>query len=267
VKSLTYILAALIIPLNGLFAQEGRKIQDNSFLIEEAYNQEPGVVQHIQSFQSMKGGFGYYLFVQEWPVPDQTHQISYSIPVLHTVDWAAGTAIGDLLLNYRYQLIFKQKEGVAFAPRISLILPTGNYKKGFGSGALGVQTNLPLSVELAKAWVTHWNIGATVIPGSKEPTGSETHTRGFNYGFSIIWLATENINLMFETAGNSNETVRADDSVEKDNSFFVDIGGRFAINFQSGLQIVPGIAALFGIGPSQGENGVFFYLSFEHSLF
>jgi hypothetical protein len=31
-------------------AREPGSIQDNSFLVEEAYNQEPGVVQHIQQF-------------------------------------------------------------------------------------------------------------------------------------------------------------------------------------------------------------------------
>ena len=36
-------------------AEEVRKIQDNSFLLEEAYNQEDGVVQHIQTFQLMEG--------------------------------------------------------------------------------------------------------------------------------------------------------------------------------------------------------------------
>lgn len=48
---------------------EIRKIQDNSFLIEEAYNQERGVVQHIQTFQIMKDDSWIYTFTQEWPVP------------------------------------------------------------------------------------------------------------------------------------------------------------------------------------------------------
>ena len=33
------------------FSEETRKIQDNSFLLEEAYIQEPVVIQHIQTFQ------------------------------------------------------------------------------------------------------------------------------------------------------------------------------------------------------------------------
>ena len=34
-------------------------IQDNSFLIEEAYNQDPGVVQHISGFQRDTRGAAY----------------------------------------------------------------------------------------------------------------------------------------------------------------------------------------------------------------
>src|SRR3990172_7707853 len=47
----------LIVGLGGsVAAGETVKIRDNSFLIEEAYNQEPGVIQHIQAFQYMKDG-------------------------------------------------------------------------------------------------------------------------------------------------------------------------------------------------------------------
>lgn len=60
---------------------------DNSFLVEEAYNQEPGVVQHIFGAfygQNKLGGaddkslsLG---FTQEWPLFSQTHQFSYTVP-------------------------------------------------------------------------------------------------------------------------------------------------------------------------------------------
>jgi hypothetical protein len=53
----------------SLFAQTGSaqtppaeapsQIQDNSFLIEEAYNQDPGVVQHIQTFARATRGDGW----------------------------------------------------------------------------------------------------------------------------------------------------------------------------------------------------------------
>jgi hypothetical protein len=45
------------------------------------------------------------------------------------------------------------------------------------------------------------------------------------------------------------------------------LGVRFAINFKSGLQIVPGLFMPVGVGPSKGEYGGLAYLSFEHPLF
>lgn len=45
-------------------------IQDNSFLVEEAYNQNFGVVQHISSFTRFWNSKDWnYSFTQEWPVP------------------------------------------------------------------------------------------------------------------------------------------------------------------------------------------------------
>src|SRR5262245_43995826 len=64
-------------------------IQDNSFFIEEAYNQEPGVVQHILNvpINFMNGSREITpSFTQEWPVFSQTHQFSYTIPYAFTED-------------------------------------------------------------------------------------------------------------------------------------------------------------------------------------
>ena len=51
-------------------AQDPGPIRDNSFLVEEAYNQDPGVVQHLQLFiWNWKSGGWAWTFTQEWPVP------------------------------------------------------------------------------------------------------------------------------------------------------------------------------------------------------
>jgi hypothetical protein len=263
------VLAGLVFSGRPGFAEEVKKevkkIEDNSFLLEEAYNQEDGVVQHISMFQYMKKSKDWqYTFTQEWPVPSQTHQFSYTVPVTHLQDNDA-TGVGDILLNYRYQAILKDK--VALAPRFSLILPTGDYKKGLGTNTVGYQVNIPLSVELADKFVTHWNFGSTYTPHNKESGGAKADTTGFNYGASIIYLATENFNLMLETAGTSGESVQPDGSKQQASTFFINPGVRFAINCKSGLQIVPGFSVPIGVGPSQGEYGGLVYLSFEHPLF
>lgn len=258
----TLFLAYVSMPCG---AQEVRKIQDNSFLLEEAYNQEDGVIQHIQSFQYMEGGNWAYSFTQEWPVPTQKHQLSYTIPYLRRHDGEPETGFWDVLLNYRYQAIFK--DPVAFAPRVSLVTPTGNHERGLGNGAWGLQGNLPLSLELGDSWVTHWNVGATFLPGAKGRDGSKADISGFNYGASIIYLMNDHFNLMLEAAGSANETIRDTGSVERKYFFFINPGMRFAIDFDSGLQVVPGLSFPIGVGPSAEEFGVFLYLSFEHPLF
>lgn len=264
-KKLASILAVFfVLPMQAM-AEAPNKIQDNSFLLEEAYNQEDGVVQHIQMFQYMKKSKSWqYSFTQEWPVPKQAHQLSYTIPVAHS-DGSDTTGIGDILLNYRYQAVFK--DHIALSPRLSAILPTGDYKKGMGTDSIGIQVNIPLSVELSDNFVTHWNIGSTYTPNSREPFGAKADTTAFNYGASVIYLATETFNVMLETAGTSGERVQQDGSIQADNTFFVNPGVRFAINFKSGLQIVPGVSIPIGVGPSRGEYGGLAYLSFEHPLF
>jgi hypothetical protein len=259
------VLVSLVLSGSPVFAEEIKKIQDNSFLLEEAYNQEDGVIQHIQMFQYYKKSKDwFYTFTQEWPVPKQAHQFSYTIPVnrLHDNDV---TGVGDILLNYRYQAVFKDR--IALAPRFSLILPTGDYKKGLGTDTVGYQVNIPLSVELTDKFVTHWNMGATYTPHAKDAVGVKSDIRGFNYGASLIYLATENFNLMLEAAGTSTETIPAAGLKTTESTFFINPGVRFAINFKSGLQIVPGFSIPIGIGPSEGEYGGLVYLSFEHPLF
>jgi len=263
------VIAGVLLACQSVFAEEAKKevkkIQDNSFLIEEAYNQEKGVIQHIQSFQYMNGGRWQYTFSQEWPVPKETHQLSYTIPVARLEAPAHRTGLGDLLLNYRYQAILK--EGIAASPRFSLVLPTGDYKKGLGTGTVGYQVMLPVSVELNDRFVTHWNLGWTFTPDSRSELGEKADTVATNYGASLIYLASENFNLMLEAAGTAGEKVVAPGVTAPDNTFLINPGLRFAINFASGLQIVPGISFPIGIGPSKGDYGVFTYLSFEHPLF
>ena len=72
-------------------------IQDNSFFIEEAYNQEEGVVQHINSFLRQHNGDWVYTFTQEWPLFSQQHQLSYTIPVQRLGSAPhGGTGLGDI---------------------------------------------------------------------------------------------------------------------------------------------------------------------------
>src|SRR6266496_4419710 len=137
-------------------------IEDNSFLIEEAYNQDPGVVQHISTvtLTGPERRDAVVGFTQEWPLRGLRHQLSYSL--LYQIQQGdAPDGFGDLLLNYRQQL--HDSDVWAFAPRLSLILPTGSERKGLGAGTVGGQVNLPVSVRIGPALAAHLNAGTQVL--------------------------------------------------------------------------------------------------------
>jgi hypothetical protein len=236
------------------------RIEDNSFLIEEAYNQEAGVIQHISSFQYIRDGIWQYTFTQEWPVPGQKNQLSATIPILRLNE----TGFGDIALNYRYQAILTNR--LAFSPRFSLLLPTGYYRDELGTGAPGYQINLPLSYLISRKIVTHYNLGVTIVYNARDADGSKYDLINYNYGLSMIFLFYRNFNFMLEVAGNT-VTTRPDAGNKKIiNSLLLSPGCRYAINFKSGLQIVPGIAFPVGFGFLKDEIWTFGYLSFEHPL-
>lgn len=240
-------------------------IQDNSFLIEEAYNQDAGVVQHINSFTRQRNGEWLYTFTQEWPVTGIKHQLSYTIPVERVAsDAGKTTGLGDIALNYRYQLIGDGDARIAVAPRLSLLVPTGDEKKGHGGGAVGIQFNLPVSVVLSRLFVTHFNAGMTVTPSAKNEQGAKANVQDYNLGQSLIWLTTPEFNVLFECLWQNQEEIIGPKRTARHNELQINPGIRWAYNFKSGLQIVPGISVTLGLGPSQGERGIMFYLSFEH---
>jgi hypothetical protein len=242
-------------------------IQDNSFLIEEAYNQNFGVVQHIQAAQVNWNTHDWtYTFTQEWPVDvSPRNQLSYTIPFVHTGDFAgSGMAIGDVALNYRFQLAGNGDARVAFAPRLSLLLPTGDYHLGRGAGGVGIQTALPLSVVVNRALVTHWNLGSTITPEARNELGQKAATYSYYVGQSTIWTLRPRFNLMLETLFNINQSVAATDRAQTSHNLLVSPGFRWAYNFRNGMQIVPGVAVPVGAGPSAGNVGLFLYFSIEH---
>jgi hypothetical protein len=242
-------------------------IQDNSFLVEEAYNQEFGVVQHIQTFQRLWNSKDWvYTFTQEWPVdPRPRHQLSYTFVLVHSGQYpGSGAGVGDVALNYRYQLVGNGESRIAFAPRISALLPTGHARLGRGLGGAGIQTMMPVSLLLSKKLVTHWNLGATYVPTAHNAAGDRAATVGYNFGQSFVWLAHQRFNALLETVVSRSQTVTAPSRTEWNTTVLLNPGIRWAHNFKNGLQIVPGVSVPLGVGPSSGERGIFLYFSLEH---
>jgi len=241
-------------------------IEDNSFLIEEAYNQERGIVQHISTVtltgpERKDAAVG---FTQEWPLRGQRHQVSYTL--LYQIQQGdAPDGFGDLLLNYRQQL--QDSDVWAFAPRLSLILPTGSERKGLGAGTLGGQVNLPVSVRIGPVLAAHLNAGTQVLARVRDSAaaGGPTHRTLTTYtlGASLIGPVTRPVNLMLEFVQAWTGTLQPAGGVTHEATSTLSPGIRFALNV-GGTQIVPGVGIPITFTEEDHTTDVLLYLSVEH---
>jgi outer membrane putative beta-barrel porin/alpha-amylase len=264
----------------GKDGEDDGGIEDNSFLIEEAYNQEPGIVQHI--FNWVRGwdwteGHSRtfdFVFTQEWPIGSQTHQFSYTVPISTFSEHPDGgpsseeEGFGDILLNYRLQLLKETESQVAFAPRSSVILPTGDEDEGLGTGEVGYQINLPLSKKVGQ-WAFHANAGLTVIPDVKagvDPALSfDGRTlNGYNLGASAIWLARPSVNFKLEALAVWDEELTETGSKDHTFEMLLSPGIRWAPYTSGDTQWVLGIGLPIGVSRDARDISLFFYMSFEH---
>ena len=98
----------------------------------------------------------------------------------------------NMRLNYRLQAFMEGKYTPAFAPRLSLVLPTGDSDKGFGTGVMGYEFNLPFSKIVSDRWTLHFNAGMSVFPNAHQ----SHHLTNYNVGASAIYAVSRNFNLM-----------------------------------------------------------------------
>jgi len=250
-------------------------ILDNSFFIEEAYNQEARVVQHIQTIHWTRDrrdgettrAFTYAI-TQEWPLGGQKHQLSYTIPYGRVGGGERTSGIGDVQVHYRLQALEERGKRPALAPRFSIILPTGNADHGLGAGTPGVQVNLPASKRIARVHL-HLNAGASVFPDARATLASGARSQGHdllatNLGFSAILLVSERLNFLLELATSTEESIGASGETEEEVRALVSPGLRFAIDRKDGGQWVFGAAGPLGLSDAEDDSGMFLYTSFEH---
>lgn len=138
------------------------EITDNSFLVEEAFNQEPGIFQNIFGIYGPGDGTWTSAFTQEWPLRVQAHQLSYTVAYTRT---GAHSGIGDLFLHYRFQLWNESAGRPAFSPRVSLVIPTEESESGIDHGSPGWEVNFPFSKRVRDLYF-HWNAGFTHLPAA-----------------------------------------------------------------------------------------------------
>jgi DtxR family Mn-dependent transcriptional regulator len=238
------------------------KIADNSFLVEEAFNQEAGIFQNIFGVTRLNGAWA-TAFTQEWPIVSQTHQLSYTIAFL---DGDRAFGAGDVLVNYRYQVLTEGPGRPAFSPRASLVLPTGSVRNARGDGSYGLQVNLPFSKRSGTVY-WHWNGGFTWLPRAKAtgPASAGLTDRAdllspFVAGSAIyalhpmFQLMLENV-LLFE---------RSFDGIARPRDTVYTLSPGFRGGWNVGdAQIVTGAAIPITWTSGSTDAGIFLYFSYE----
>lgn len=237
-------------PSAGSGSSRPFEIQDNSFLVEEAFNQERGVFQNIFGFVRGKEDWE-LVFTQEWPVLSQTHQFSYTMPF---GGYGDSTGVGDMLLNYRYQAWTETSSRPAFSPRVSLILPTGGLSRGHDR--VGFQINLPFSKQVGD-WYFHWNGGFTDHPKVDALEGGHTTLFTPHLAASAIWRARPMVHLMLESLVVSEEDLSGRQSLVTFSP-----GVRIGRN-HGDAQVVFGAALPVTFHEGASDAALLLYLSYE----
>ena len=243
-------------------SREPFEIADNSFLVEEAFNQEAGIFQNIFGATRIGGSWA-ASFTQEWPVISQAHQFSYTLAF---VDDGGQNGLGDTLLNYRYQAVIEGPGRPAFSPRLSLVLPSGNSDDGLGNGSPGLQVNLPFSKQTGD-WYWHWNGGFTWLPraeatfqrGDIRIDREDTLTSPF-LAASAIYRLRPMFHVMLESVLSSDQFLE-ETGTSRDATFTLSPGFRSGWNVGD-KQVIVGFA-LPTSWSDTASTGAFVYLSYE----
>jgi DtxR family transcriptional regulator, Mn-dependent transcriptional regulator len=260
-------IAVAILSLSGpAFAQavaltpasEPFQIMDNSFLVEEAFNQPAGIFQNILGVVR-SGDAWAAAFTQEWPVGSEAHQFSYSAAVL---DSGTHVGFGDVFLTYRYQASTEAAGRPAFSPRISVILPSGSAARGLGDGSFGLELNLPVSRQ-AGDWQWHGNGGVRWLTDADagDETGREERLVSPFVAGSVIYRLRPMLYLMLESVVGFDESIHPD-GTGRHTSFTLSPGLRGGWNLAD-HQLVLGAALPITWTDRASNTGLFLYLSYE----
>src|SRR5688572_25838670 len=233
------------------------EISDNSFLVEEALNQEPGIFQNIVNYRWYSGGDWEATFTQEWPVVSRTHQLSYTVPFASR-DGLSGFA--DLVVHYRLQLFDGAGAWPAFSPRVSLIVPSGSASRGLGNGEAGWEINLPFSKQVKDVYF-HWNAGFTHFPVVRVDE-EEYELLTPRLAGSAIWRVRPMLNLMMESVV-AWEAQAVGNGLTSGKKVVTLLPG-FRTGWNAGdAQTIVGFGVPVLIFDGDSSAGVFLYLSYE----
>lgn len=234
-------------------------LEDNSFLVEEAYNQPARVVQHIFTTE-LRHGAQVYAFGQEWPLGGMTHQLSYTLVAENDVSFE----LGDAELNYRWQAVGGEGAKLFVAPRLSALVPLGDADRWGGNGGFGLDAQIPVSWETGRLLSLHANLGAAFRPSAENAVGARAATLAPSLGVSAVVFVTPKFNLIAESVWDWERAVVANGETAGSTSHAIALGARMGFDLPSGMQIVPGVAWMPAVDDAATRS--FLYLSIEHGF-
>jgi hypothetical protein len=279
-RRLASTILVLWLPLSAVHAQDTDPrttadssapfaIEDNSFFVEEAFNQEAGVVQTIFGSTFLLAPGWAATVTQEWPVPGIRHQLSVTVPFGRVNE---ETGAGDVAVNYRYQLLEEGAGRPALSPRITVLMPTGSTRRGLGAGAWGIQTNVPVSKQV-RDFYFHGNVGTTWYPSATftDPSlapasgGEDGPARALTSPFlagSAIYRLKPMMHLMLESVVTWQQALVAPGVTDRAAIRVLSPGVRGGWN-RGDSQVVVGAAVPVTWGPGDPDAGLFVYASYE----
>jgi hypothetical protein len=250
------------------------KIEDNSFLVDEAFNQEKGVMQFIASFywSDLSSSCVAYGFTHEIPVFTDHHQVSYTLQYNFSQPFGKTrySGPGDITIGYSY-LVAGKDDLLMMLPQINFVIPTGDPSKGLGNGGFGCKLGLALTKRFSSAIVTHYNISCTMIYNADEymktsqgeSRKAEKTIKVKTFASSVVWYPASRFNIMFETVLNYLNDIHANGPNLRSWQVTGNPGLRFAADLPKAL-LVAGASFPFTFDDDlKDQDGIFIYLSLE----
>jgi hypothetical protein len=238
-------------PAPAMAHQSRFGIPDNSFLIEEAFNQEKGIVQNTVMFQRSKAGNWDASFTQEWPIGNERHQFAFTIPFGAAAE--ERTALGNTEISYRLKVTGDGPRFPAITPEVALIVPTNAERRDSGWRGAGWSVSVPLSKELNYLFL-HVNAGNEWLRND-DGTG-DWQTTPYLAGSAVVAVRPM-FNVMLEAYS---EWAPGEDGRER--STTISPGIRFGWDTATDTQLVLGVGMPITRGAVH-DRGILLYFSYE----
>lgn len=237
-------------------------IEDNSFLLDEAYNQDIDMYQTILRHQNqLVSDETESTFEFEVPMTAE-HQLSIEIP-LFKEHRSFETKPGDTLLLW--QIVTSNNVKSRSVDRLGFVVPTGDVDQETGYGVPGVQYLKALSIELGRNWQNHWNFQYQLQPNGK--AGGTEVTQNVHIGTlgsSVAYYINDHCDFLFETMYKHRKRPRFGGKIRSLNELYLNPGFRFEKRLEwNQTKMVPGISLPIEVLNERTDFGFMLYLSFE----